>query len=70
MPYTKGKLGTEGRYDMSFFIEEYLRRGYQDIVVLASDVGVRARWYSRHLDNPKQRYPRKPTPVSRRGNGP
>ena len=45
MPYTKGKLGTGGRYDMSFFIEEYLRRGYQDIVVLASDVDEKQDWH-------------------------
>ena len=30
---------------MSFFIEEYLRRGYRDIVVLASDVDEKQDWH-------------------------
>jgi hypothetical protein len=36
---------TEGKYDMSFFIEEYLRRGYRDIVVLVSDVDEKQDWH-------------------------
>jgi hypothetical protein len=33
------------RYDMSFFIEEYLRRGYRDIVVVVSDVDEKQDWH-------------------------